>query len=228
MSDASTSDASTSDASSASEAGKADAISHVHQFEGASNATGSSVATLPSMGSPKAGNTLICFVEFQHGTVSVSSLSDSLGNVYAKAIGPVRGTGGTGGWTDEIWYALGIQGGASIVATATLTGSTAQRFLSCHEYSGISASQGFAQAGSNAFMGAGPKSTTPAPTTGITLIFSTVLSFGTIAAGSAFTTRSTLHGDLVQDRVVSSLGLYSADVTCSDDCLALAAFFRAQ
>jgi hypothetical protein len=58
------------------------------------------------------------------------------------------------------------------------------------------------------------------------LLFSTFAVVGTVSTGIGFTGRSTNDGDLVQDRVVTALGAYSVQVTCSADCISAVVSFR--
>ena len=79
------------------------------------------------------GNCLIVCVSTYDETVS--SISDTAGNTYTKAIQQDRSAGTQ---NVEIWYAQNITGNASNVTTATFTGDTSDRGISVSEFSGIS------------------------------------------------------------------------------------------
>ncbi|MEZ0391325.1 MAG: hypothetical protein ACAH59_03855 [Pseudobdellovibrionaceae bacterium] len=82
-----------------------------------------------------AGNLIIAQVGFDHSTATVTSISDTRGNTYTLASGPIRGTG----TTQYIYYAKNIvaaTAGQNIV-TANISGSAVRLHLNIMEYKGL-------------------------------------------------------------------------------------------
>lgn len=112
--------------------------------------------------STSAGNLMVCAVVYNSTTSSVSSVTDSAGNSYVKAVGPVTSSSGVlADWRLEIWYKENMNGGSSFSATATFNATyNAYKRISCHEYSGIALSgaldQAAGQSGSSSTGNIGP------------------------------------------------------------------------
>ena len=159
-----------------------------------------------------AGNLNIVVVGWNDTTSSVQSVTDSLGNVYALAAGPITGT-------DErqaIYYAPGIKGGSNQV-TVTFNQSAAYPDIRVLEYSGVGApDKSIGASGNSSTSSSGSVTTTAANE----LIFSanTVATL-TRSAGAGFTQRiiTSPDGDLAQDQIVSSTGSYGATATLTTD-----------
>ncbi len=197
-------------------------IAWVQRSELSDTTPGSTVKTPPFAVPPKAGNTIICYLDYASATGSVTSFTDSGGNPYAKAVGPVR----SAGWSDELWYSIGIQSTANISPQATFSDAYSPRNISCHEYSGIGS---FDQATMELFPSAGAHSTMPVITTSpVELIFSSFTTTGQATPGPGLSQKSNIDGDLIMDRIVTTAGTYSAEATCTAACTSTAAYFKAQ
>lgn len=198
------------------------AIAWVQRSELSDMTSGSTVKTPPFPVPPKAGNTIICYLDYASVTGSVTSITDLRGNEYTKAVGPVR----SAGWSDELWYSIGIQSSANISPKATFTDLFSRRSISCHEYSGIGS---FDQATTEVFPSAGAHSTMPVDTTSpVELIFSSFTTAGHATPGPNLFLKSSIDGDLIMDRIVTTTGTYSAEATCTAACTSTAAYFKAQ
>lgn len=80
---------------------------------------------------PVTGNTIAVFVEVASTSASVSSVRDTLGNIYARASSRSGSTGKI-----ELWYSVGIVGGSSDAVTVTFSGST-KAVVRGEEFAGI-------------------------------------------------------------------------------------------
>jgi hypothetical protein len=159
-----------------------------------------------SFASPNhAGNLVIVSVMFTAG--ALESLTDSRGNAYVAATSLAQSQGGN---FERIFYAKNVRHGANTV-TATFS-TSARSVVYVHEYSG---------ADTTAPLDVTATATGPAgiaPTSGaVTTRFAKELLFGAILADSeisgatsGFTIRGTADGNLTEDRVVSTIGSYSA------------------
>ena len=81
------------------------------------------------------GNLNVVAINWNDATHSVSTVVDTLGNSYTKAIGPTR----SGQFTSYVYFAPNIRSGSNSV-TVTMNGSVAYPDLRVFEYSGFSAS----------------------------------------------------------------------------------------
>lgn len=81
------------------------------------------------------GNLNVVAINWNDSTHTVTSVVDSLGNTYVKAIGPTR----SGQFTSYVYYAPNIRAGSNTV-TVTMNGGVAFPDLRVLEYSGFSPS----------------------------------------------------------------------------------------
>ncbi|MBK7842833.1 MAG: hypothetical protein IPJ71_03925 [Bdellovibrionales bacterium] len=159
-------------------------------------------------------NLLICWLSYNSATESVSSISDTHGNTYAKAAGPLTGTGSIAGYRQEIWYAANINGGSGLDVTATLSSTfNASKDISCHEYSGAATSSPIDQVVETTGSGANATTANMTTTSANQMIFSAVIYQGTGTGGPGHTQRSSLHTNCSQDRIVGAAGSYNASFT---------------
>jgi hypothetical protein len=148
------------------------------------------------------------------GTASLTQVRDSAGNGYAATIMPTHISAGI---TQAIYYAKGISaapaGGNTV--TVTLDATATPLDLRAVEYAGLDPvvpyDTSFAFGGRAMTASSGPVTTSAARE----LVFGAGITVGSfIGAGAAFTLRK-LTGStgvgVVEDRVVSSTGSYSAD-----------------
>jgi len=158
------------------------------------------------------GNLNVVIVGWNDSTSTLSNVTDSLGNAYALAAGPVVQSGTA---SQAIYYAKNISAAAAGANTVTVTFSVAAAFpdIRIAEYSGLdtvnpldvsSGAQGTTTSTSNS----GSVTTTSANDllVGANLVQST-----TTAAGTGYTNRRiTQDGDILEDRLVTVTGSYNA------------------
>ena len=140
------------------------------------------------------------------GTVNVTETS---GNTYTPVSARVPWTGGR---SAQVFYAKNVTGGTNTV-TATFA-TTLSRFglLYITEYSGIDKTNPFdatspATGGTSAAMNSGTTATTNANDLLVALGAS---DNDVTAPGAGYTSRSTVFGNIVEDRTVTATGAYSA------------------
>ena len=170
--------------------------------------TSNSAASLavPYPSAQTAGNLNVVVVGWNDSTSVVSSITDSKGNTYFRAVGPTVGTK----LTQSIYYAKNIAAGSN---TVSVTFNTAVLYPDVRvlEYSGADQTNPLdvtaAAAGTSVTANSGTASTTSLNE----LIFGAGTTFNGYYAGSGFTQRVlTNFGDLAEDAAVTSMGTYSA------------------
>jgi len=169
-------------------------------------AASSSVAVTHSA-AQTAGNLNVVAVGWGDNTSSISSVTDSKGNTYTRAVGPTSNTA----LQQSIYYAKNIVGGSNTV-TVKFSQAAAYPDVRILEYSGFDPANPLdvtaAQASSGTTASSGFATTNSADE----LIFgagSTANHF--TGAGSGFTSRIiNIYGNIAEDEVVSSSGSYSA------------------
>jgi hypothetical protein len=159
-----------------------------------------------------AGNlNVVIFGWYNSTSATVTSVTDTAGNSYTLAVGPIRSA------TNNlyIYYAKNIAASAAgnqvtVTTSATLDGS----WLSLAEYTGldtVSPLDGTTSGtGATAAISTGSLTTNNACDV---LINATYTDGAGIKTGTGFTNRSNAWGDFMQDRVVSTTGSYSASAT---------------
>jgi hypothetical protein len=166
-------------------------------------------------GAQKAGDLNIVAIGWNDTTVSVSTVTDTRGNVYQLAVGPTRISPDL---TQYIYYAKDIAaaGAASNTVTVDFAHPANVVDLRAVEYSGLDATAPFDSAAAASGNGAGPALTGKVTTTAASsLLFAAGMTTDTYsAAGPGYTSRVvTSLGDLVEDRIVSSPGSYDAQAS---------------
>ncbi|MBI2669679.1 MAG: hypothetical protein HYX20_00820 [Candidatus Yanofskybacteria bacterium] len=152
-------------------------------------------------------NLMVVWVWYNSSTQSVSSITDTAGNTYAKAVGPTVGSGVLASWSQEIWYAKNIVGGTAFNVTATFSGIfNGRKSITAHEYSGADLSTplditAFAT-GTSADASSGAAITNFSDE----LIFGAALFEGTGGSGVGFTQRSFIQNNASEDKNVLSTG----------------------
>jgi hypothetical protein len=165
----------------------------------------------------RVGDLNVVVVGWNDSTATVSSVKDTLGNVYTLAVGPTV-QGGTA--TQSIYYAKNIPAAAANGNTVTVTFSVAARFpdIVILEYSGLDTVNPLdvaaAATGNSTTSSSGAVTTT---NVNDLLIGANVVQTGTTGAGTGFTRRiiTSPDGDIAEDRIVTALGSYSATAPVS-------------
>jgi chitodextrinase len=156
------------------------------------------------------GNLNVVVVGWNDATAVVSSVTDSMGSIYTRAVGPTAYSS----LTQSIYYAKNIVGAAANANTVTVRFNVAAvnpdiRIL---EYRGLDLANPIdvtaAATGTNTLSNSGATTTTNAND----LIFgANTVAHTTVGAGTGFTSRMiTQDKDIAEDRVVSAVGSYSA------------------
>ena len=160
------------------------------------------------------GNLIVVHLDWDGQTRSVTSVTDSKGNSYARINGPTNWDGLN--YRAELWYAYNITGGgAAITVTGHLSGaptSFSQIYIS--EYSGIVTANPLEQnavaIGNSAAVSSGPKTTTY---TNELIYGVSIGASGVLTVGGGFTSRSTANSNIVEDKNGAAIGSYNAAFT---------------
>jgi len=194
----------------------------------------SSLATLSATftSAQTAGDLNVVAIGWGSSTVGISSVTDTKGNIYTLAVGPTTMSGLAA--TTTIYYAKNIAAAAAGANTVTVTFNSAVPFpdIRMAEYSGINTSSPLdvtaAASGTSTLSDSGSATTTNANDL---LVGSNWFVLGTTSAGAGYTQReiSGWDGDILEDRIVSSVGAYNATaaITTSSQWLMQMAAFKA-
>jgi hypothetical protein len=174
--------------------------------------TPQSTVTVTYLAAQSTGNLNVVVVGWADSTTSVTSVTDSRGNAYALAVGPTVLSGSS---SQSIYYAKNIaaaQAGGNVV---TVRFNVAASFpdIRIVEYAGLDIVNPLMA--SAAGTGTSALSTTGSLTTTVNnalLVAANIVQTTTTGPGSGFTSRmiTTPNGDIVEDRILTSTGVYSA------------------
>jgi glucose/arabinose dehydrogenase len=180
------------------------------QVRSATPQTAQSTVTLPYAGAQTAGNTNIIAVGWNDATSTITSVTDSAGNIYEIAAPTARGTG----LSQAIYYAKNIKAAGAGANTVTVRFGSAVPFADVRitEYRGLDPLNPFDVTASGA--GTGTTATSGSATTRAAneLLFGAGMTTGAFTGSAAgFTTRiiTPIDADIVNDRNVTSIGTYS-------------------
>ncbi|MGH8231203.1 MAG: fibronectin type III domain-containing protein, partial [Steroidobacteraceae bacterium] len=163
-----------------------------------------------------AGDLNVVAVGWSDATSRINSITDSKGNNYQIAVGPTTSPGNA---TQVLYYAQSIAAAAAGTNTVTITFNTSVAYPDVRvvEYSGIATSGALdvavgASAGTGTALSSGSITTTNANDL---LVGADDIGAGFNAVGSGYTKRllTVPDANLVEDRVVSATGSYSASST---------------
>jgi hypothetical protein len=173
-------------------------------------ATSSSAVTITMPAAQTAGNLNVVAVMWGDTTSTVSSVTDSKGNVYALALGPTKATG----LTSAIYYAKNIAAGSNTV-TVTFNQPASFPNVNVMEYSGLSTTSPLDVASGATGSGTSASSGSVTTTSANELIIGAGNPTSTFtAAGTGFSNRIiNSFGGISEDKVVSSTGSYNATAT---------------
>jgi hypothetical protein len=167
-----------------------------------------------------AGDLNVVVVGWNDTTAVVSSVTDSSGNTYTRAVGPTTINGSPWPLSQSIYYAKNIAAAAAGANSVTVTFSPSAAYpdIRILEYSGADPNNPVdvtaASSGSSTATSSGSVTTTN-PTD---LIFgANTVDTGTTSPGSGFTQRllTTDDGDIAEDAMVTAAGSYSATAPLS-------------
>jgi hypothetical protein len=178
------------------------------------NATNPGVATQNSTAFPNsntAGDLIVAVAAWDNVSASISSITDTAGNAYVSAAGPVNWNGAAPTYRQQIFYAKNIKGRANTV-TATLNAASTSFFqLFIFEYSGADTISPLdvthsATSSSGTAIDSG-SATTTYPNE---LIFGAGNSFNVTGAGTGFVDRSEFNTTRMEDKFVATASSYNA------------------
>ena len=152
-----------------------------------------------------AGNIILIGFDFDTNSTP-SSITDSEGNTFTEVGAQLTSPGGA---RSRVYFAKNIKGGANTI-TVSLSANSAWIELYISEYSGVDTVNSIdAQAGASG--SAGPVSSgTAATTVAGDVIYGYCLGDWNCTAGSGFTARSALDGNLIEDMTIGNPGSYAA------------------
>jgi chitodextrinase len=154
----------------------------------------------------RSGNVIVAYVIWSNaGNVT---LADTRGDSFVSAASAV--TWGAN-YKAQVFYSTNLAGGASTVTATFQNAVNSFGVVYIHEYSGINASipvdVTVSASGTSAALNSGAAVTTQAND----LIFGAGVSDGAVtAAGSGFIARSMAYGNITEERIATSTGVYSA------------------
>jgi hypothetical protein len=157
-----------------------------------------------------AGDLNIVAIGWFDTTSTISSVTDSSGNVYTPAATPIT-LSGTG--TQAIYYAKNIAAAATNTMTVTFNHSVSFPDMRIVEYAGASITAPIDVTASNTGTGStsssGPLTTSNAKDM---LFAANYVATSTISPGAGFTSRiiTSPDGDIVEDQLVTATGTYTA------------------
>ena len=168
-------------------------------------------------GAQVAGDLNVVVVGWNDSTATVSTVTDSAGNTYVRAVGP---TVVSGTLSQSIYYAKNILAAAAGTNSVTVTFSAAAAYpdIRILEYSGADLGNPVdvtaAATGNNANSASGSATTTN-PTD--LLFAANIVTSLTSGPGTGFTNRllTSPDGDIAEDQMVSATGSYSATAPLS-------------
>jgi len=177
------------------------------------------------------GDLNVVVVGWNDSIATVGTVTDSSGNVYKPAVGPTVQSGTA---SQAIYYAANIVGAAANANTVTVTFTTAARYADIRilEYGGIDPNSPLDVTATGT--GSSTLSSTASVTTTYAndlIIGANLVQTGTTGAGAGFTSRVITQpdSDIVEDRIVTATGSYSATAPVSPSAawiMQLAAFRR--
>ena len=158
-----------------------------------------------------AGNLNVVVVGWNDTTATVSSVRDSKGNVYTRAVGP---TTLSGFLSQSVYYAKNIVAAAarSNTVTVTFSGAAVYPDIRALEYSGADPNNPVDVTAAGSGTSTSSSSGSATTTTATDLIFGADTVTTTSGIGSGFTKRilTIPDGDVVEDKMVTTTGSYSA------------------
>jgi len=164
-----------------------------------------------------AGDLNVVVIGWSTPTATVSSVTDSKGNVYTLAAGPTVRTGTA---AQAIYYASNIAAAAANGNTVTVTfsASAASPDIRIAEYSGIASSAPVdVSVGASGSSGTSSSGSVTTNNANDLLVGANYIATTTTKAGSGYTSRviTSPDGDILEDKTVTAVGSQSATATLS-------------
>ena len=153
-------------------------------------------------------------------TQTISTITDSQGNTWTRAVQ----INGGGGGTIEGWYAMNVSAGANTV-TATYSAAASYAALMIHEYSGAATTGALDVVASQNQTNPGTAADAVSSSSAITTVDGALIfgctgegnGTGSLSAGTNFTLRVTVFGDSPsEDRIQTTAGSVAATFTTDD------------
>jgi hypothetical protein len=174
--------------------------------------TPQATVTVVYSGAQTAGNLNVVVVGWNDATATVTSVTDSKGNPYTRAVGPTVRAGRA---TQSIYFASNIAAAAANSNIVTVRFNVAANYpdIRILEYSGLDPVSplvgGVGSSGSSTTTNSGSLTTT---VPNVLLVAANVVANSTTGPGGGFINRMITNpdGDIVEDRVVTTAGTYSA------------------
>ena len=157
-----------------------------------------------------AGDLNVVVVGWNDSTATVSTVTDTSGNIYTRAVGPTVQAGLA---SQSIYYAKNIVAAWGNIVTVTFSTVAAYPDIRILEYSGADPNNPVdvtaASSGNSATSNSGSATTTNAA--GL-LFGANLVQTSTAGPGSDFTSRllTSPDGDIAEDQMVTAIGSYSA------------------
>ncbi len=186
------------------------AASGIHFAQSASATPQSTTAnvSVPFSGTQGGGDLNVVVVSWNDTTSAIQSVTDTLGNAYALAIGPTTGTGKR----QSIYYAKNIRSGSNTVNVA-FSPAAVSPDVRVLEYSGVDTvaplDAAIGASGNSSTANSGPAALSNANDL---IIGANIVGAKNIVAGSPFTARvlTGTTSNIVEDRMVNVGGSYNA------------------
>jgi hypothetical protein len=179
-----------------------------------------------TLGNVGAHHAIVVAIAAEHAA-PLADVTDTHGNTYKTAIGPIDGSGGKNHF---ISYAEDVKGGSNDIVTVRFAGAVSEILLYVHEYAGLALKDPLDRYGGST----GTEKGTDKARSPVVMIRAKpelVFGFGTsqtLAGGTGFEVRSTFDGNLTEDRVVSDVGPQMATGAPNADWTMLVATFKSR
>jgi hypothetical protein len=188
------------------------------QVNSATPQSAQATVSVPYTAPQFAGDLNIVVVGWNDVSHTVSAVTDTVGNHYTAAVGPTQYS--AGGLSQTIYYAKNISaaGAGANAVNVTFNAAAAYPDIRILEYSGASLTSPV-DITSSATGNSATSATTAVTTSNANdlLFAANMVSTGTPGSGSGFTSRliTSPDGDIVEDRLVTATGSYSATAPVS-------------
>jgi hypothetical protein len=179
--------------------------------------TSQTTVTVPFTAAQVAGDLNVVVVGWNDSAVTVSSVTDQIGNIYTLAVGPTVQLGVA---TQSIYYAknIGLATGGTNTVTVTFSSGAQNPDIRVLEYSGVDLNTPVDVTAANIGSSTNSSSGSVTTTNATDLLFAAnLVQTETAGAGTGFANRmvTSPDGDIVEDQMVTSAGSYSATAPVS-------------